>query len=925
MAEKSISSWVTWEPEDSQEGSLLLGTVVAARSEHFFGADYISSRSATLSFYKDHRLVEVTFVRTGEEQRAYFLNAEVEVVWLNGDSDVIHEVNEAESLRLTGAVVSDYLKFFLYFLRAGQSAFVLVETPEEIEDGPGPSPQAAEPSEDDNPTPMTLEAARACAQPLKLEDDDHKGPWRFKAIIAYQEMLFRSVLVVQSDGQVEMVDDDPIGELGILRAPSVPDLKPALQSFPDSGEGSGVREQGAETFSGGMVRDSEVTKAVVSVLLEEAIRELTSNTRPESVLLRQFNWETQSGGLIKQLTKLTIDTKPIIIIESTIPFVEDFVAALLGNGSESSEHASRASVSGDDQTCAINVSPYANQYLLSFHTYRTLVDVERSAHELALADAMTLIGCNRAADVPEPLRRVSDLVISLPPIDRRLFPRIFESVFHAAPGTNWDAPGMDWTQYLVPEDFHTPRRLGLGTEDAITMLRERVDARLEQVSPGTGPRLDELHGMGEARQVAEDLIEDIRAAQNGAIPWSAVDRGMLLVGAPGTGKTTLARAIAKGCDVKFVCASAASWQSAGALDSHLRSMRADFDEARRYAPAILFIDELDSIGSREHLDTSHSTYQTDVINALLEQIQGIQSTETVIVIGATNYPENVDPALRRAGRLDQVVAIPLPNIDGLEQIYEYYLARFKADGGKLGEVDARALAELSFGLTGADVEFFIRGGARRARRLGRPLGQADLVAEVTGRPRRADSAPRLGSAEMRRVAIHEAGHALARLLSSTQGDELAFATIVPRLDGSLGFVASVPNDTNVMTRRTMLEYLQTALAGRAAEEIEFGSDDVGAGAGGSSPSSDLAAATRFATLVVCQSGLGEDGSLLWTSAPNSAQEKQIEVVLRNAYRNILTRLRDNRTLLDRIAGALVARQELSGKELRELAARQPAT
>ena len=113
---------------------------------------------------------------------------------------------------------------------------------------------------------------------------------------------------------------------------------------------------------------------------------------------------------------------------------------------------------------------------------------------------------------------------------------------------------------------------------------------------------------------------------------------------------------------------------------------------------------------------------------------------------------------------------------------------------------------------------------------------------------------------MRRVAVHEAGHTVARLISSTRGDDLAFATIVPRLDGSLGFVASVPSDTRVMTRRTMLEYLQTVLAGRAAEEIVFGADDVGAGAGGSSTSSDLAVATRFATLVVCQSGLGRTGA-----------------------------------------------------------------
>ena len=779
MADKSISSWVTWEPEDPKVGSVLFDAVVAARQEHFFGATYVSSQASRLSFYANHRLVEVTFELNGGRERAYFLTTDDGIVWLTGDSAVIHAVNDAESLQLTGTVAMDYVKYFLYFLRASGSGFVLVETPNEIEEGPDSPLEADGSSEDADLPSLTLKEARAAAKPLKLKNSDGEGSWRVKAAIAYEGMMFRSELVVSANGDVEMTDDEPLGGLGGLRVPVVPDLMPEPQSFPDAGGGATGPQSNAMAVTGGELHDSDVTKAVVSVLLEDAMHQLTTKTNLGSVLLRQFNWETQSRGLINQLNKLTIDTKPVILFESDIPFVEDFVAALLG-GDESTQRASRASTAGDDLTCSISVNSYASVYLLSFHTYRTLVDAERSAHELALSDAMVLIGCNRAADVPEPLRRVADLVISLPSIDRRLFPRIFESVFHRDPGTGWDAPGMDWTQYLVPADFHTPRRLGLGTEDAITMLRERVDARLARVSPAIGPRLDELHGMGEARQVAEDLIDDIRAAQTGEIPWSAVDRGMLLVGAPGTGKTSLARAIAKECDVKFVSGSAASWQSSGALDSHLRAMRADFDEARRYAPAILFIDELDSIGSRERLDTNSSTYQTDVINALLEQIQGIQSTETVIVIGATNYPDKVDPALRRSGRLDQLVEIPLPNINGLEQIFGYYLAKFEAEGGRLGEVDVRGLAELSFGLTGADVEFFIRGGARRARREGVPLGQAHLVAEVTRRPRRADSAPRLGKGEMRRVAIHEAGHALSRLLSSTLGEELSFATIVPR-------------------------------------------------------------------------------------------------------------------------------------------------
>jgi len=452
------------------------------------------------------------------------------------------------------------------------------------------------------------------------------------------------------------------------------------------------------------------------------------------------------------------------------------------------------------------------------------------------------------------------------------------------------------------------------------VLRDRVEARLSGLTPDFGPSLAELGGLGEARQIAEDLIEDIRAAQAGQIPWSAVDRGLLLIGAPGTGKTSLARAIARACGVKFVVASAAKWQASGFLDAHLRAMRSDFSEARRYAPAILFIDEIDSVGSRENLSGQNAVYQTDVINALLEQIQGIDSSGSVIVIGATNYLENVDPALRRAGRLDQVVEIPLPNIEGLEEIFKYYLGRYESDDVLLApDVDVKALAGLALGLTAADVEFFVRGAGRRARRENRPVDHNDLVAEVTRRPRRPDSAPRLTPAERHRVAVHEAGHTVARLISSNQGAGLAFVSIIPRLDGTLGFTAAVPDNTQVLTRRSMLEELETVLGGRASEEVVFGPDDIGAGAGGPSSSCDLAVATRLATLIVCQSGLGDDGFLRWTPQPTHVQDETIEDVLQATYRSIRTRLQANRALLDRVAAALEEKQELSGNELRELA------
>jgi ATP-dependent Zn protease len=198
------------------------------------------------------------------------------------------------------------------------------------------------------------------------------------------------------------------------------------------------------------------------------------------------------------------------------------------------------------------------------------------------------------------------------------------------------------------------------------------------------------------------------------------------------------------------------------------------------------------------------------------------------------------------------------------------------------------------------------------------LNQADLVAEVTRRPRRPDSAPRLRPEEMKRVAVHEAGHTVAQLISSTHGEGLSFATIIPRMDGTLGFVASVPSDSEVVTRRTMLERLETVLAGRAAEEVVYGADDVGGGAGGPE-GSDLAVATRVATGFICQSGLGDGGSLHWTASPTLDQERQIDDLLRKSYSSIVARLEAHRDLLDRVADALIRKQELSGNELRQLA------
>ena len=706
MAYKRIDPWVKWEPCDVGYSEDVLSQLAEQVPALFSGTAPRPSNASSLSFYEDHRLMELSFLRDDMVERAYVLVGSDGVHWLNGDSTPIHIVNANESLSLSNGTVADYLRYFLYFLRSDGSAFILIESPEEIESASDDAVAAAELGDEGG---ISIETARKHVRPLEIRRQDRSGSWQVDATVAYQGGLFSASFSVKPDGEVEMIEDDPLGSLGTLLIPCAPSLhlrEQPRRAGEDVQSGAAIRRSdGNVTLS----RDRDVTEAVVAVLLEEAIDRL-NDAASGATLLRHFNFRTQPGRPIEQLARLLTDSTPFVIVESDIPFVEDFVDALTTEKAGRFSAAVRATaVRGDDLQCEIAVNAQCERYLLSFHTYRSLFDDERVAYDLALSDATVLIGCNRVSDVPEPLRRVADLVITFPRIDRYQFSRIFQRVFHAEPSPGWDEPGADWTRYLVPADFHTPRRLDLGPEDSLRLLRERVDARLEQVDSDKGLRLDQLHGMGEARQVAEDMVEDIQAAQAGQVPWSAVDRGMLLIGAPGTGKTTLARAIAKECGVNFVTASASTWQAAGALDAHLRAMRGDFAEARRYAPAIMFIDEIDSIGSRDQLSGQNSVYQTDVINALLEEIQGIESAETVIVIGATNYLEKVDPALRRAGRLDQVVEIPLPNLDGLQQIFEHYLAEFRMDGGSVGEVETRSLAELAFGLTGADIEFFIRG------------------------------------------------------------------------------------------------------------------------------------------------------------------------------------------------------------------------
>ncbi|WP_162246964.1 ATP-binding protein [Rhizobium sp. Root1220] len=174
-------------------------------------------------------------------------------------------------------------------------------------------------------------------------------------------------------------------------------------------------------------------------------------------------------------------------------------------------------------------------------------------------------------------------------------------------------------------------------------------------------RLEDMEGYGEVKEWGLELAHDLADWRAGTITWEDVDKGVLLSGPPGTGKTMFARALAASCHVKLIATSYAKWQAKGYLNDFLKAMQKSFKEARDAAPAILFIDEIEAFGSRDDAQGSNASYDIKAINGLLEQLDGIEGREGVIVVAACNHPKMVDAAILRAGRLDRHVEISLPD------------------------------------------------------------------------------------------------------------------------------------------------------------------------------------------------------------------------------------------------------------------------
>ena len=500
--------------------------------------------------------------------------------------------------------------------------------------------------------------------------------------------------------------------------------------------------------------------------------------------------------------------------------------------------------------------------------------------------------------LPQALTRTAVFKLTLPSLDQAGVALVIEAVTGLAPTRAMDP---DLVRMLDIDDLPLAFRFGLRGNECLAAIEDVVRKRGDYLFEG--PSLVELTGYGAAKDWGLQLADDLTEYRAGRLSWADVDhKGLLLSGPPGTGKTQFARALAKTARVPLVSTSVAEWNSASYLSGTLQAIRDAFSRARRQAPCILFIDEVDGISDRAKLGGDYIEYWTQIVNLLLEQLAAIEERAGVVVVAATNHPDRIDAAVKRAGRLDREIQIEKPDTRELVEIFRFYLG-----SQTLKDADLVPLAMASRGATGADVEAVVRRAKGTARRARRELTIDDLLAVRNG------DVPALSPEARWRIAVHEAGHALAAI--ALGAGHVGGVSIHP----TGGFMEFRSDISGSSTYERLLTEMAVLMAGRAAERLILG--DVGAGAG-MARESDLGRATALALLIEAQCGLGHSGEayigdikdLVYAPALHLA----VNLQLKDAEARASLTLDQKRGRLEALANALNEEGYLSGDEIRSI-------
>ena len=463
------------------------------------------------------------------------------------------------------------------------------------------------------------------------------------------------------------------------------------------------------------------------------------------------------------------------------------------------------------------------------------------------------------------------------------------------------------------------RRMNKGGGGMMGVGKSRAKAYVQKE---TGITFKDVAGQDEAKESLQEVVEFLHNPGKYVEIGAKLPKGALLVGPPGTGKTLLAKAVAGEAHVPFFSLSGSEFVEmfVGVGASRVRDL---FEEAKKNAPCIVFIDKIDAIGkSRDSHYGGGNDEREQTLNQLLAEMDGFDTSKGLLILAATNRPEVLDPALLRPGRFDRRVIVDRPDLKGRIDILKVHAKNVRLDD----TVDFEAIALATSGAVGSDLANMVNEAAILAVKNGRhAVSQKDLLESVEVVLVGKEKKDRILSAQERRiVSYHEVGHALVSALQK-DSEPVQKITIVPRTMGALGYVMQVPEEEKYLNTQKELEAMLVGyLGGRAAEEIVFDSVTTGA-------SNDIEQATKVARAMITQYGMSKkfglmglatqenqylNGRAVLNCGDNTATEVDHEVMelLRVSYEEAKRLISSHRKALDKIAAYLIRKETITGKE-----------